>query len=85
MAEQLVAGMTSKWRPDQYKDTYYADLKKHIEKKLAAGKGKEIQNVEPEEIKDKGSDDSQDLMSLLKASLKKKPGSKSGTSSRSLH
>jgi DNA end-binding protein Ku len=85
MAEQLVEGMTSKWKPDQYKDTYYSDLKKHIEKKLAAGKGKAIEEVEPEETEDKDSDDSQDLMSLLKASLKKKSGAKSSTSSRSLH
>ena len=85
MAEQLVDGMTSKWKPDQYKDTYYADLKKHIEKKLKAGKGKEIEEVEPKEVEDNETGESQDLMSLLKASLKKKPASKSGGSSRSLH
>ena len=76
MAEQLVEGMTSAWKPDQYKDTYYTDLKKFIDKKLKAGKGKDVEEVDTE-VETVKATDSQDLMALLKASLKKKAGSKS--------
>jgi DNA end-binding protein Ku len=85
MAEQLVAGMTSKWKPAQYKDTYYADLKKHIEKRVAAGKLKTVEEIDDGGDKQVSSnDDSQDLMTLLKASLSKKP-SRNGQSKSIQH
>jgi len=84
MAKQLIDGMTSKWKPELYKDTYYDDLKKHIEKRITAGKGKEVENVDNESKAALKTSDPQDLMALLKASLKKKPGSKS-SSQRALH
>jgi DNA end-binding protein Ku len=76
MAEQLVEGMTSAWEPDLYEDTYYTDLKKFIDKKLKAGKGKVVEEIDTE-VESVEPSDSQDLMALLKASLKKKPGAKS--------
>ena len=83
MAEQLVQGMTSKWKPDQYKDTYYADLKKHIDRKIAAGKGKEVEELEEIEAPSVEASDSQDLMKLLKASLAQKATKRLHT--KSLH
>lgn len=38
MAKDLVAGMTSKWKPDQYKDTYQDDLLQLIKRKVKTGK-----------------------------------------------
>lgn len=71
MATRLVNEMTAPWKPseDKYKDTYYLDLKKHIDAKIKAGKGKTIETVvqsEPVQPTPAG-----DLMSLLKASLEK--------------
>jgi DNA end-binding protein Ku len=73
MAEQLVEGMTSKWKPEQYKDTYYADLKKHIEKRVKAGKLKDVEEVDEIDSAVAEENESEDLMTLLKASLSKKP------------
>jgi len=83
MAEQLVDGMTSKWKPDQYKDTYYLDLKKHIEKRVVAGKLKEVEEIDETEPVEIEASDSQDLMALLKASLTEKPTK--GGHSKSIH
>jgi DNA end-binding protein Ku len=37
LAEQLVASMSSKWKPEQYKDEYYDNLKAWIEAKAEKG------------------------------------------------
>lgn len=37
MAGQLIEGMSEKRKPDKYRDTYYEDLKRRIEKKTTAG------------------------------------------------
>lgn len=76
MAERLIDDMTTKWNPDQYKDTYYSDLKKHIERRIKAGKGKKIKEVEREEALPVSAAKSRDLMALLKASLKHGTGGK---------
>jgi DNA end-binding protein Ku len=74
MAEKLVQSMTKKWNPDQYKDTYYTDLKKHIDARIKAGKGKHIEEPEKDTettpAKRSTRKSSDDLMSLLKESLK---------------
>ncbi len=70
MALQLIEGMTEKWKPEQYKDTYYDDLKKIIDKKVKGGEGKVIEEYElPKTAK---TSNVLDLMPLLKASLEKK-------------
>lgn len=73
MAVDLIEGMTEKWKPEQYKDTYYTDLKKIIDKKIKGGKGKVIDYEMPEEIK---ATNVLDLMPLLKQSLEKKKDNK---------
>ncbi len=66
MAKDLVAGMTSKWKPEQYKDTYQDDLLKLINQKIKTGKveeGEAIDDVRP-------ATDDKDLLKLLEQSLK---------------
>lgn len=71
MAKSLVAGMTSKWKPEQYKDTYQDDLLKLIKQKIKTGKVKE--SVAPEEIEETNTNVI-DLMPLLQQSLRKNLG-----------
>lgn len=69
MALDLIEGMTEKWKPDQYKDTYYQDLKKIIDKKAKGGKVKVIEELElPASSK---ASNVLDLLPLLKQSLEK--------------
>lgn len=42
MAEELIEGMTDKWRPEQYKDTYNDHIMKIINMKIKAGEGQAI-------------------------------------------
>lgn len=71
MAEELIAGMTSKWKPDQYKDTYNTDVMKIIKAKIKKGHGKDIEYEKAP--KEKASSDKViDLMPLLKKSLEQK-------------
>jgi DNA end-binding protein Ku len=69
MAQQLITGMSSRWKPEKYKDTYYDDLMRLIEKKIKRGATAEVEPYnEPEEAPlPKGK--VLDLMPLLKASL----------------
>lgn len=68
MAEDLIKGMTAKWRPDKYKDTYYDDIMKRIEAKVKQGRGKYIEEpVKEERIQE--SSNVVDLLPLLRKSL----------------
>lgn len=69
MAEQLISGMSSPFKPEKYKDTYYDDLMRLIEKKIKRGATAEVEpyNEPEEEPLPKGK--VLDLMPLLKASL----------------
>ena len=71
MAMDLIEGMTEKWNPDQYKDTYFNDLKKIIDKKIKGGKGKII-DYEKSAIVTAKDSNVLDLLPLLKQSLDKK-------------
>lgn len=70
MAEALVKGMTAKWDPDKYEDTYHKDLMKLIQAKIKKGG---VIAAEEEISEDKqepeSSGDVVDLMPLLKKSL----------------
>jgi DNA end-binding protein Ku len=72
MAKALVEGMSEKWKPQQYHDTYREDVMALIKKKIAANQTKTLTEPEPEEAKPAKSNVI-DLVSLLQASLGKKP------------
>jgi len=72
MAKALVEGMSEKWKPQQYHDTYREDIMALVKKKIAANQTKTI--TEPEPDADKPAKTNViDLVSLLQASLGKKP------------
>lgn len=71
MAEELIKGMTGKWNPDQYKDSYSDDVMKLVKAKIKKGQGHEIIDYDlPEEPKASGK--VVDLMPLLRQSLELK-------------
>lgn len=74
MAEELISDMTSKWQPDRYKDTYYADLMKRIENKIRAGEGKVVERPEEGETARLKPSKPSDLLPLLRQSLESNRG-----------
>jgi DNA end-binding protein Ku len=72
MARALVEGMSEKWKPQQYHDTYREDVMALIKKKIAANQTKTITQPEPDQDKPAKSNVI-DLVALLQASLGKKP------------
>lgn len=70
MAKELVNGMTAKWQPEKYKDTYKNDLLKMIKNKIKGGKS--IESETPEQIEPTSDRQVIDLMPLLKKSLQGK-------------
>jgi DNA end-binding protein Ku len=72
MAKALVEGMSERWKPNQYHDTYREDVMAMVKKKIAAKQTKTITMPEPEADKPAKSNVI-DLVSLLQASLGKKP------------
>ncbi len=86
MAEELIRGMTSKWKPEKYKDTYYDDIMKLIQRKVKSGKTHTIEDVEPEASQANAPSKVVDLLPLLKKSLeqsgRRKKGRRRETSSR---
>ncbi len=76
MAKALVEGMSEKWKPQQYHDTYREDVMALIKKKVKANQTKTITKPEPEKQKPAKSNVI-DLVSLLQASLGKKPAAAS--------
>jgi DNA end-binding protein Ku len=73
MAMALVEGMSEDWEPEQYHDTYREDVLALIEKKVKAKQTKTITMPDPDEKPAKATNVI-DLVSLLQASLGKKPG-----------
>ncbi len=69
MAEQLISEMTTKWRPQQYHDTYRDDSMQRVEAKVKAGKATEItKDFEPKKDEEETAE-VLDLMPLLRKSL----------------
>lgn len=87
MAEDLIKGMTSKWSPNKYKDTYYEDLMKLIDLKVKKGKGYAVK--EPTgEVRERAATNVVDLLPLLQKSIaatQKSKSSKSAGSKRRAH
>ncbi len=74
MAEELVNGMTSEWKPEKYKDTYKDDLLKFIKLKIKKGDveaGAEIDEADDYTPSEKNV---VDLMPLLQKSLRAAEG-----------
>lgn len=82
MAEDLIEGMTSKWEPDKYNDTYEEDVMVMINNKIQAGEGQLVEHpdVPSEERGNTGA--LVDLMPLLKKSLEAKKKSRTPTASK---
>jgi DNA end-binding protein Ku len=81
MAEELIEGMTSEWKPDKYDDTYYEDMLKRIRAKVKAGK---THDIEPPQKKARDAEADEggkvvDLLPLLRQSLKESGHKKSAT------
>lgn len=70
MAEELVASMEGKFQPTKFKDTYFDDLKKLIQRKVKKGDTEEVEL--PETTEEPSSQNVLDLMPLLQKSLKNK-------------
>jgi DNA end-binding protein Ku len=77
MAEQLVESMMGEWQPDKYRDEYYDDLRKLIEKKVKAGQTKVVESA-AEAPRPKREGKVIDMMHLLRQSVKQAQ-SKEGT------
>ncbi|WII72191.1 Ku protein [Bdellovibrio sp. 22V] len=75
MAEDLIKGMTSKWKPEKYKDTYYDDLMKRIQAKVKQGKGKYVEEPVKEPRIEEASN-VVDLLPLLRKSIEARGGKK---------
>jgi DNA end-binding protein Ku len=71
MAENLVKGMTDRWQPKRYKDTYQDDLLRAIEKKIKGGETETPPELEAPSVTNTNS---VDLSSLLERSLKSRKG-----------
>jgi DNA end-binding protein Ku len=82
MAQRLVEGMSERWKPEKYHDTYIDDLKRRIAEKVKARQSKVL--TAPEPSSRKRSDDSKivDLMSVLEESLSAHKGAKRATPRR---
>ena len=70
MANRLVEGMTGKWTPKEFHDTYHENLMALIEQRIKSGKTQEIDESEPKAKKQPAA--VVDLMALLKKSVEAK-------------
>ncbi|HEX9172324.1 MAG TPA: Ku protein [Telluria sp.] len=77
MAMALVEGMSEDWEPEQYHDTYREDVLALVEKKVAAKETKTI-TMPGKEAEPARSSNVIDLVSLLQASIGKKPAKAAG-------
>lgn len=77
MAERLVEGMVTDWKPEKYKDTYRQDVMKMIEERVESGQLEASDSPAPPPKRAEGK--VLDLMSLLKQSIEeggRKPAQK---------
>ena len=85
LAKRLVADMTERWDPSEFKDTYHEDLMARIKEKIKLGQTREITKPESEGKAAPRSAEVIDLAALLKQSLDKgaserKPGTRGARS-----
>jgi DNA end-binding protein Ku len=71
MAQRLVEGMSTPWKPEEHRDTYHEDLLALIEKRVEAGQTEVV--TEPSKAESKRpKGEVVDLMALLKKSVEEK-------------
>jgi DNA end-binding protein Ku len=80
MARKLLDGMTAKWHPTEYHDTFHEDLLALIEKRIEAGETEIITEPSQDEEERPAKGEVIDLMALLKRSVE--TTSKSGKPAR---
>jgi DNA end-binding protein Ku len=71
LAEKLVESMSTKWKPDSYHDEYRKDVLALVERKVKAGKSKEVE-VPTKRRAPAKTGEVIDLMPLLKESMDRK-------------
>jgi len=81
MANQLIRGMTSTWRPDGYADKFTDAIHRLVARKLKAGKAETVMPLE-ETSTDGTSSNVIDLTELLKNSLRKRGSVRADTIAR---
>ena len=69
MAEQLIESMRGRWSPAKYRDDYHEHLRKLVERKIKAGKTKEVESAAAAP-RPKGQGKVIDIMHLLQQSVK---------------
>lgn len=81
MAKQLIQGMSGRFNPAHFKDTYRADLKRRIKEKIRT---KQTHSIEPEPgaVRNRPKAQVIDLMAALKASLRQRGKSGAGVRRR---
>jgi DNA end-binding protein Ku len=80
MAKRLIEGMAGEWEPEKYRDDYYSDLRKLIEKRVKSG---ELEGVEePAPRPEPAGGKVVDLMSLLKRSVEETGKPRGGRAAR---
>jgi DNA end-binding protein Ku len=78
MAGQLINGLTTDWKPNDYHDEYHDAVMKLIEKKIASGT---TTTIEPDEGTEEAEPPTINFMDVLKKSLEQS-GKQSGQSAR---
>jgi DNA end-binding protein Ku len=74
MAAKLVEDMAEPWSPEQYHDTYRADLMKQIEKRIDAGQTHSVEEADTPDAAPRKSADIIDMMDLIRDSLAQRKG-----------
>lgn len=72
MGNRLVEGMSGKWNPKEFHDTYHEDLMALVQKRVKAGQTKMIDESEPEAKPCQAKGRVLDIMALLKKSIETK-------------
>jgi DNA end-binding protein Ku len=72
MARRLVDGMSDKWKPEEFRDTYHEDLLALIDKRIQAGQTEAITEPAGREDERPAGGEVIDLMALLKRSVESK-------------
>ena len=79
MAEELIKGMTAKWKPSKYDDSYFDDMMKRIHHKIKQGQTHSLEESDGPKEKPAKASKIVDLLPLLRQSLAAATGKKKST------